>query len=119
MDTMRLRQIQHPTEVDRLLRSYIWCAQLLPKDAYQIRTAPSVPGELRGIVMQAVKLGKTWSCWAHGSRTWLFTAEMCLQASRGQGTPVLEVKLYGDDGSLRECAMLTTDQTGKWRRCAD
>lgn len=119
METLKLRQIQHPAEVERLLESYILRANLLPKDAHQIRTAPSVPRELRGLVMQAVKLGKTWSCWASGARTWLFTAEMSLDSSRERGTPVLHVKLYGDDGLLREAAALTTDPTGKWQRCAD
>jgi len=32
---------------------------------------------------------------------------------------VLQVNLYGDDGSLRESAALTTDPSGKWQRCAD
>jgi hypothetical protein len=117
VDTLKLRQIQHPSEVDRLLESYI--SRIVPKDAYPIRKAAAVPRELRGLVMQAVKLGKTWSCWTQGIETWLFTAEMSLPLSRERGAPVLHVKRYGDEGSLRESATLMTDQTGKWCRCAD
>ena len=119
METLKLRQIQHPSEVERLLESYISRADILPKGAYPIRTAASVPRELRGLVMQAVKLGKTWSCWTQGIQTWLFTAEMSLPLSRERGAPVLQVNLYGDDGSLRESGTLMPDQTGKWCRCAD
>ena len=119
METMRLRNIQHPAEVERLLESYILRAHLLPKDATRVATASSVPTALRGLVIQAAKQGKTWSCWTYGARTWLFTAEMSLELSRERGAPVLQVHLYGDDGSLREAAALTTDPTGQWQRCAD
>jgi hypothetical protein len=119
METMRLRSIQHPSEVERLLESYIHRANILPKDANPIRVAGAVPRELRGLVMQAVKLGKTWSCWTFGSQTWLFTAEMSLELSRERGTPVLQINLYGGDGSLHESAALTNDPTGKWQPCAE
>jgi hypothetical protein len=69
--------------------------------------------------MQAVKVGKMWSCWAHGKQTWLFTAEMSLPLSRERGAPVLQVDLYRDDGSQRESATLMPDETGKWQRCPD
>jgi hypothetical protein len=119
METMRLRGIQHPSEVERLLESYILRAEILPSDASRIRIAGSMPKELRGVVMQAVKLGKTWSCWTQGHRTWLFTAEMSLELSRERGAPVLQVSLYGNDGTLRESAVLTTGPSGKWQRCGD
>jgi len=119
VETMRLRNIQHPSEVDRLLESYILRADLLPKDAMRIRSAPSVPTELRGLVMQAVEAGKSWSCWTHGYRAWLFTAEMSLELSRERGAPVLHVSLYGDDGSLSESATLMSVPSGKWQRCSD
>jgi hypothetical protein len=116
--TLKSRQIQ-PSEVERLLESYISRADILPTGAYQIRTAGSVPWDLRGLVMEAVKLGKTWSCWAQGMHTWLFTAEMSLSLSRERGVPVLQVNLYGYDGSLRESATLMVDPTGNWRHCVD
>ncbi len=119
METMRLRKIQHPTEVERLLESYIRRAEVLPREAHQIRAARAVPRELRSIVARAVELGKAWSCWTHGYRTWLFTAEMSLELSRERGAPVLQVSVYGDDGSLKESATLMTDPSGKWRRCAE
>jgi hypothetical protein len=120
VDTLKLRGIQHPSKVDRLLESYIAGADTLPKNACQIRTVVAVPTPLHGLVMQAIKLGKSWSCWTRGStQTWLFTAEMSLPLSRKRGAPVLQVKLYGDDGLLRESGTVTTDQSGKWSRCAD
>lgn len=119
METLRLRQIQHPLEVERLVESYVTRVARLPWSAYRMRTAATVPKPLRGLVMQAVKGGKTWSCWADGTQTWLFVAEMSFALSRERGAPVLQINLYGDDGSLRETGTLMLDQTGKWCRCAD
>jgi len=119
VDTLKLRQFQHPSKVDRLLESYIAGADILPKNACQIRTAVAVPTPLDGLVTQAIKLGKSWSCWTRGTQTWLFTADMSLALSRKRGAPVLQVKLFGDDGLLRESGTVTTDQSGKWSRWAD
>ena len=119
MDTLRLRRIQQSSKVDRLLESYIGGAGLLPKNACQIRTVVAVPAPLHGLVMQANKLGKSWSCWTQGAQTWLFMAEMSLPLSRKRGAPVLQVKLYGEDGLLRESGTVVTDRSGKWSRCAD
>jgi hypothetical protein len=69
--------------------------------------------------MQAIKLGRSWSCWTQGYRAWLFTAEMSMELSRERGAPVLQVNLYGDDGSLRESATLMNGPSGKWQRCGD
>jgi hypothetical protein len=119
VDTLRLRQLQQPSKVDRLLASYIAGADILPKNACQIRAVVAVPAPLDGLVTQAIKLGKSWSCWTQGTRTWLFTAEISLPLSRKRRAPVLQVKLYGDDGLLRESGTLVTDHSGKWCRCAD
>ena len=101
------------------LASYIARADILPRNACQIRAVVAVPTPLDGLVTQAIRLGKSWSCWTQGTQTWLFTAEMSLPLSRKRGAPVLQVKLYGDDGLLRESGTVVTDHSGKWCRCAD
>jgi hypothetical protein len=119
METLRLRKIQQPSEVERLLESYISRANILPASAYPIRDTRAIPNELRGWVAKALKQGNAWSCWASNSRTWLFTAEMSIALSRERGTPVLQVNRYLDDGVLEESANLMLDKTGKWSRCAE
>ena len=119
VETLRLRKIQQPSEIGRLLESYIARADILPKGSYQIHQAREVPSELRSVLNQANEQGRAWSCWTQGFRTWLFTCEMSLPLSRERGAPVLQVNLYGDDGGLQDSANMMTDQSGKWRRCAD
>jgi hypothetical protein len=116
METLRLRRLQHPSEVERLLELYISSRGLLPQSAYPIREVEGVPKELRRVLTQAKESGGAWSCWAQGVRTWVFIAEMSLALSRERGTPVLHIKCYSDD-LLEDSGTWTTDQRGVWHRC--
>jgi len=113
METLIPSQLQQPSRVECLLQSYILHEANLPWGAYRMRSAATVPRELRGPITQAIKLGRTWSCWTDGTQTWLFTAKMSLELSREHGAPVLQVNLYSDDGSLRGSGTMMTNQAGK------
>ena len=119
MEIVRLLcRIQRSSKLEELLESYISQSDVVPKGSYQIRQPGSVPREVRKVLTQAVKQGQTWSCWAHGLHTWLFTCDMARSLSRELGTPVLQVSIYGDDGALRDRGSWVPDQTGKWCRQA-
>ena len=119
MDMVRLLcKIQRPSKVGELLESYISQSDVVPKGSYQIRQPDSVPRDVRKVLTQAVKQGETWSCWAHGLHTWLFTCDMCRPLSSERGAPVLQVNLYGSDGALRDRGSWMPDQHGKWCRDA-
>jgi hypothetical protein len=111
-------KIQHPSKVAELLESYISQSDVVPKGSYQIHRTASVPREVRKVLAQAVKEGQTWSCWAHGLHTWLFTCNMSRPLSSERGAPVLQVSLYGDDGALRDRGSWMPDQHGRWCRDA-
>ena len=116
METNRLRKLQVPSHVERLLNVLVSGSDVLPPGAYQIRGQSSVPRELRRLVLRATQKGQVWSCWAHTFRTWLFTGEMSLPLSRERGAPVLLVNLYSDEG-LQDSAPWMPDRNGKWCRC--
>ena len=111
-----LCKIRHPSRVGELLESYISQSSVVPKGSYQIRQRGSVPREVRKVLTQALREGQTCSCWVHGLHTWLFTCNMSRLLSRERGVPVLQVSLYGDDGTLRDCGIWVPDQNGKWCR---
>ena len=115
--TIRLRKLQEPTQLSRLLDALIARAMLVPVGAYQIRALSSVPAELREIAELAVDSGRAWSCWAHGVRTLMFTGEMSLAMSRERRSPVLQVDVYEGD-SLKDSGFWASDRDGKWGRCA-
>src|SRR5215472_1432367 len=111
-------KIQPSSQVGELLESYVSQSEVVPKGSYQIRQPGSVPREVRKVLTQAVKDGQTWSCWAHGLHTWLFTCNMSRPLSRERGAPVLQVSVYGDDGGLQDRGSWTPDEHGKWCRQA-
>lgn len=119
METLKLRRIQQPSRVERLLENYVWHSALLPEDAYQIRDTDAVPASLRPIISRAMEQGQVWSCWANASRVWLFTSDMSLAHSRERGSPVLQVARYSEHGELQESGAWIADSHGKWTRCTE
>ena len=111
-----LCRVQRTSRMGELLESYISQSDVVPKGSYRIRQPRSMPRELRKVLTRAVKEGETWSCWAHGLHTWLFTCNMCRPLLRERGTPVLRVSIYDDAGGLRDRASWMPDQHGKWCR---
>jgi hypothetical protein len=119
METKRLRAIQQPSHVERLLDAYITRGNALPENAYQIRDPEALPLSLRGVVLQAAQEGRVWACWAYGPQIWLFTAEMSLPLSRERGAPVLCINRYGERAELTEASSWVVDPGGQWRRCGE
>jgi hypothetical protein len=119
VETKRLRTIQQPAHLERLLDAYITRSDAVAKDAYQIRDPNSVVPLLRHIIEQASDEGRVWACWEYGAQQWLFTAEMSLALSRERGTPILSVNHYNDHGELIESGNWLLDPAGIWRRCTE
>jgi hypothetical protein len=117
METMRLRKIQQPSQVERLLESYVSRSELLPRDSFQIRATRALSPQLQRVVTRTTQNGHVWACWADSHHTWLFTCEMSLPLSRERGSPVLLVEHYDESGELKESGAWMSDQEGKWRRC--
>ena len=117
METLRLRGIQQPSAVERLLDNFIARSNLLPKNCYQIRDPDTLPPQLQRVVLRETERGHTWACWADPFNTWFFTCEMSLPSSRERATPVLLVSLYDEAGALKESASWMADPEGQWHRC--
>ena len=117
METLRLRKLQEPSQVTRLLELCVTRSQWVPEGAYQIRDPTGLPEVLRGVLAQTIEKGQVWACWEEGVHLWVFTAEMSLGLSRERGAPVLQVNSYGEDGVLKETGHWTADRDGKWGRC--
>ncbi len=117
MDTMRLRKIQAPSHVERLLESYVSRGNLLLPDSFQIRATRALSPQLQRVVTRATHKGHVWACWADSHQTWLYTCEMSLPLSRERGAPVLLIEQYDEAGELKDSGTWVSDQEGKWRRC--
>ena len=118
METLRLRKIQQPSQMERLLEALVTRAKIVPAEAYQIRDRKALPPALERALAAGEPEGRVWGCWAHGSQLWLVSGEMSLPLSRERGAPVLNVRIYGEDGELRDAGTWVPDHHGKWQRCA-
>jgi hypothetical protein len=119
METMRLRNIQVPSRVERLLESAISKAKLVPEDAYHVRDSQSLPIPLRELVERGDGKKAVWSAWKDGHRIRLFAGEMSMGMSRERGSPVLHITACTEDGQLNEAGCWTPDELGQWGHCTD
>lgn len=119
METLRLRRIQEPSRVERLLDAYVSRANVLPNDAYQVRASDELPQKLRTVVARAVGQGEVWACWARRTQLWLFTCHLSLDLSRERGAPVILVYVYDEDADLKDSGAWRYDPLGTWTRCGD
>ena len=118
METVRLRKIQLPARLEKLLDSLVSHSDLIPDGAFRTRNLGGLSRDLRALVAKAAERGQVWGCWERGSHSWLILGEMSLDLSRERGSPVLRIEVYGDEG-LRETGLWTSDRGGKWSRCSD
>ena len=116
METLRMRRIQEPSQVERLLDAFITRGNLFPEGAYQLRDPRSVAAQLHPILSRATHEGHAWACWVDRSHTWLFTCEMSLPLSRERGAPVLKVSRYDESGELRDVGTWSLDRDARWVR---
>jgi hypothetical protein len=119
METLRLRKIQQPAQVERLLEAFVTRGSLLPKDCYQIRDSSGLSAQLQRVLAREAKTGRIWGCWANSSRAWLFTCEMSLSSSRERAAPVLQVSCYNELGELEETGTWVAGPHGEWHRCGE
>jgi len=116
-ETLRLRNLQQSSHIERLLQALVVNAGLVPRGARQINS-DEMPKELRRLAKLAVRSGHVWSCWTHDSHSWLATAEMPLPLSRERGAPVLQVDVYDENGP-QDSALWMPSRDGRWNRCND
>jgi hypothetical protein len=119
METLRLRSLQQPAQLGRLLEAFVSRGECLPKEAYQIRNARALPKPLRRLITMAASEGRVWTCWEHGVHLSLFTCELALARSRERGAPVLEVTRHDESGDLVDAGNWAADREGRWVRCAE
>ena len=118
METVRLRAIQQPSRVERLLVAFALRSGIVNPDGYMLRDQRAVPAALQGVIFQAMREERAWCAWKDDSRVSLLICEMLLEPSRERGSPVLNVQLYDEGGELKDDAWWLVDHEGEWRRGA-
>lgn len=116
VDEVRLRAIQQPSRVERLLVAFALRAGIIAPNAYMIRDRNSMLPELQDLIRQAESTGQAWCGWSDNTQIALLTGDTPLDVSRKLGSPALDVKLYGENGVLKERGLWVVDREGGWCR---
>jgi hypothetical protein len=118
VETIRLRAVQQPSRVERLLVSFASNSGIVAEGSYLVRNPKVMAPLLQRAIAEVESKGHAWCCWTDDSRVWLITGELSLALSRECGSPVLDVRVYHEDGAIADSDCWLVDQDGKWRRCA-
>jgi hypothetical protein len=121
VETVTLRAIQQPSEVEMLLHDLVVRGLgTLPDDAVRVHDLNQAPSAVRRLIDTARHLGQSASCWTDGRKCfYLYIAEMSLPMSRERREPVLRVEHLQEDGQLAASGWWFIDRRGSWRRCAE
>jgi hypothetical protein len=84
METLRLRSLQNPSHVGRMLESLVAGVTLVPGTCQQVHDSDALPLRLRALVSRALEEGRVWACWMDAHESHLFTCEMSLGQSRAR-----------------------------------
>ena len=117
MESIRLRALQQPVHAERLLEALIARGNIMPESSYRIRDPEALPIALQQVMFNAAQEGCIWMCWARGQHSWLVTCELPIMTSAVHQAVALRVKIYAEDGTLREAGTWAPDTNGKWERC--
>jgi hypothetical protein len=119
MDTGRLRGIQKPSHCEQLVDACVRGRRMVPSSAVRTTLAElSIP--LRVLAQRNSSLGDStaWLAWSEGAVMWFVAGTTSLEMSRERGRPVLQLRVYDQQGALDEALTCVQTVTNSWERCA-
>jgi len=118
MKTLKLRTLQHPTQLDELLSSLAINQNWQPAATPRLADIRALSPVLQKLVGKAIEADGAWLAWTGFDGVRLLIAEMSLELSRERGSPALTVAYHNDAGELQEYCQWIQLVDGTWQRCA-
>jgi hypothetical protein len=118
MQTMKLRTLQRPSQLETLLESLVMSQNWVPAGAPVVTDRSELPSALQKLAIKAVNSDGAWRAWQCHDGARLFVTEMSMDLSRERGCPALKVNYYNDQGRLQHYSLWIKLPTGDWQRCA-
>lgn len=117
VETQRLRSVQHPRRVGRLLDSLLDSDRFIPERANRITSAAELPAPLRRLSRLIDGADSVWRSWSDGRRIWFFEAVFSLELSRERGKPVIQLREYDEVGDLSRSRLFVQTAEHGWQAC--
>jgi hypothetical protein len=119
MQTMRLRTSQKPNHCEELVNACVRGRHMVPDGATRMTSLSELSIPLRRLARKdALGESSVWLGWTDAGAMWFVTGTTSLELSRERGRPVLQLRLYDEEGGLDE-ALTCVQTTGNiWERCS-
>ena len=118
MKTLKLRTLQHPTQLEALLNALAISQNWMPAGASRLANLSGLSPTLQKLAGKAIEADGAWLAWISFDGVRLLVAEMSLELSRERGCPALTVAYHNDAGEQQEYCQWIQLVDGTWQRCA-
>jgi len=119
MQTMRLRSTQKPNHCEQLVDACVRGRTMVPHGAVRMTSLSELSIPLRRLARKdALAESSVWLAWADAGDMWFVTGTTSLELSRERGRPVLQLRVYNQEGRLNEALTCVQTPANSWERCA-
>jgi hypothetical protein len=118
VDTLRLKAIQNPSDVQSKLEQCARSFAEVPRSARLVSDWLELPPVLGVIATRAAYTGQAWCALTDNHRSWLFLAEAPLALARERGKTVLVISQYDEYGELASCSTWVETRASHWETVA-
>ena len=119
MQTMRLRTTQKPNQCEQLVEACVRGRNMVPQGAVRMTSLSELSIPLRRLARKnALAESSVWLAWADAGDMWFVTGTTSLELSRERGRPVLQLRVYNQEGRLNEALTCVQTPANSWERCA-
>jgi hypothetical protein len=119
MQTVRLRSIQKPNQCEELVEACVRARRMVPQDAVRITSLSDLSIPLRRLARKnALPESSVWLAWGDAVAMWFVAGTTSLELSRERGRPVLQLRVYSEEGRLEEALTCVQTRANTWEQCA-
>jgi hypothetical protein len=119
MQTIRLRSTQEPNHCEGLVDACVRGRHMVPDGAIRMTSLSELSIPLRRLARKdALGESSVWLGWTDAGAMWFVTGTTSLDLSRERGRPVLQLRLYDEDGVLDEALTCVQTTAKTWERCS-
>jgi|ERR1700728_2848099 hypothetical protein len=119
MQTDRLRSIQEPNHCEELVEACVHGIKMVPQGAVRMTSLSDLSIPLRRLARKnALPESSVWLAWGDAGAMWFVAGTTSLDLSRERGRPVLQLRVYNEEGTLDEALTCVQTSANNWERCA-
>jgi len=119
MQTSRLRTTQKPNHCEELVDACVRGRKMVPDGAIRMTSLSELSIPLRWLARKnALGESSVWLGWTDAGAMWFVTGTTSLDLSRERGRPVLQLRVYNEEGALDEALTCVQTPANTWERCA-